>query len=98
LQKEFNTEKQFWKLFRGGLGKFTITLVLAILLLSAIYMFSSKPVMNRKWKRWFNAINTGISLALGMSVANGLKSMVVDLRWFILSRKRRRLSEVRHML
>lgn len=49
-------------------------------------------------KSVFNAINTGLSMTLGMCVAEGFKSMAVDIRWWILSRKTRSLPEVDKIL
>jgi hypothetical protein len=49
-------------------------------------------------KSVFNAINTGLSMTLGMCVAEGFKSMAVDIRWWILSRKTRSLPEVRLLI
>jgi hypothetical protein len=71
-----------------------MTLLIASLLLLTIWQFGKRQVISIKWKRWFNAINLGLSMALGMSVQRGFKGMAVDLRWWILSRRRCTLSEV----
>lgn len=94
LQHDFDSKKQFWKLFTKGLIRFMYTLAAAVLLILAIFLFSRKNVISSKRKKWFNAINTGLSLALGMSIAHGFKAMVIDIRWWILSRHTRSLSEV----
>lgn len=94
LQFEFNSEKQFHRLCIHGLKWFLVTLCLAIVLVGTIKGFSRKQVMSYKKKLWFNALSTGLSMALGISVASGFKRMVVDLRWFILSRRPRSMFEV----
>jgi hypothetical protein len=94
LQHNFDSKKQFWKMFTKGLIRFSFTLTAAVLLVLAIFLFSRKNVISSKRKKWFNAINTGLSLALGMSIAHGFKAMAIDIRWWILSRQRRSLSEV----
>ena len=70
--------------------------LLVSLLVVTIWQFGRRQVISKKWKRWFNAINLGLSMALGMSVQKGFKGMAVDLRWWILSRKKRKISEVCH--
>ena len=94
LQREFDANKQFWRLFWSGCKRFFITLTLVIFLVVTIWWFSRRRVMSNRKKRWFNAISTGLSLALGISIASGFKAMTKDLRWWILSRKKRSFSEV----
>lgn len=95
---DFDSHKQFRKLFRRGLVQFLMTFLIASLLLLTIWQFGKRRVISTKWKRWFNAINLGLSMALGMSVQRGFKGMAIDLRWWILSRRRRSLSEVDKIL
>lgn len=96
LEYNFISKKQFWRILTSGLGRSFYTLATAVLLVVAIWEFSlpKRKVISNKGKRWFNVINTGLSLALGMSLAHGFKAMAIDLRWWILSRHRRPLSEV----
>jgi hypothetical protein len=94
LQPEFNSKIQFWKLFWRGSKRFAITLTLVVLFMVTIKVFSNHKVMSRKKKLWFNAIITGLSMTLGMSIAEAFKCMAVDIRWWILSRKKRSLDEV----
>ncbi|KAH6661634.1 hypothetical protein B0J14DRAFT_496881 [Halenospora varia] len=54
--------------------------------------------MSHKKKSLFNAIITGSSMVLGMSITEGFKCMAVDIRWWVLSRKKRRLSKVDKIL
>lgn len=81
-------------MFTKGLVRFLFTLIAAVLLVLAIFLFSRKNVISSNRKKWFNAINTGLSLALGMSIAHGFRAMAIDIRWWILSRRTRSLSEV----
>ncbi|KAH6683482.1 hypothetical protein F5X68DRAFT_137416 [Plectosphaerella plurivora] len=50
--------------------------------------------MNDTTKREFNAWVTGLSIALGFSVAWGMNNMVGTLRWWILSRKHHSLRKI----
>lgn len=45
-------------------------------------------------QRLFNSVITVLSLALGFNMAASFKTMAIDVRWWILSRKRRSLREV----
>jgi hypothetical protein len=94
LQYKFDPTQQFWRIFSNGLLRFLVTLGFAVLLGVAIFVFSQKNVISDNGKKWFNAVSTGLSLALGMSIAHGFKAMAIDLRWWILSRQRWSLSEV----
>jgi hypothetical protein len=71
-----------------------ITLGLVILFMVTVKVFSDYQVLSRKKKLWFNAIITGLSMTLGMSFAEAFKRMAIDIRWWILSRKKRKLFEV----
>ena len=75
-----------------------MTLIILILLVINIWKFGQRQVISQAWKRWFNAINLGLSMALGVSVQKGFKAMALDMRWSILSRKKRSLSEVDKIL
>jgi hypothetical protein len=91
---KFVSEKQFWKLFGGGLKRFGYTFALAAVFVYTIHRFSNDKVLSRDKKLLFNAISTGLSMVLGMSVDHGFKSMAIDIRWWLLSRKKRSLSDV----
>jgi len=95
LIHNFNSERQFWRLFGWGFIRFLGTFIIVVVFVTTIWLFSKKQVMSSKWKKWFNAISTGLSIALGISLAHSFKCMAVDLRWWILSRRTRSLSEVR---
>lgn len=45
-------------------------------------------------KRVFNAVTTGIGLALGLNIASAFKDMALNMRWPILARRERNLIEV----
>lgn len=49
-------------------------------------------------KREFNTVITALSLALGFNLAASFKAMAIDMRWWILSRKRRSLREVCYLI
>jgi hypothetical protein len=45
-------------------------------------------------KKVYNTLVTGLSMALGISLASSFKAIALDLRWFILSRNKRPIEEV----
>ncbi|KAH6714745.1 hypothetical protein BKA61DRAFT_517997, partial [Leptodontidium sp. MPI-SDFR-AT-0119] len=63
-----------------------------------LYSFHKKPVMDDKSKKVFNLLIIGASLALGLNIANSLKGMAVDFRWWLLAHKKRPLREVNLIL
>lgn len=83
------TKRPFRKLAFGVLSGWLVTVVLSVSIFVALYLYSNKPVMSKKERREFNAIITGLAIALGLAIASNLNSMVGDLRWWILSRRYR---------
>ncbi|KZL82121.1 hypothetical protein CI238_07627 [Colletotrichum incanum] len=63
-----------------------------------IWVYSNKTVMNQTTKRQYNALITGLSIALGLAVASSLNHMVAELRWWILSRRYRSKRKVELIL
>lgn len=70
------------------------TSVIAGCIYVVLSVYSHKKVMSQGQKRIFNTIIVGLSIALGLSIAGSLDSMVADLRWWILSRRYRSIHKV----
>lgn len=83
------TKRPLRKLAFGVLSGWLVTVVLSVSIFVALYLYSNKPVMSKKERREFNAIITGLAIALGLAIASNLNGMVGDLRWWILSRRYR---------
>ena len=45
-------------------------------------------------KKFYNTLVTGLSMALGISIASSFKTIALNFRWYILSRKKRPIEEV----
>lgn len=45
-------------------------------------------------KRMFNALTTAISIALGLNLMSAFKDLALNMRWPVLSAKKRNLIEV----
>ncbi|KAF7556118.1 hypothetical protein G7Z17_g1594 [Cylindrodendrum hubeiense] len=83
------TKRPLKKLAFAVLSGWFVTVVLSLSIFVVLYVYSNKPVMSKKVKRQFNAIITGLAIALGLAIASNLNGMVGDLRWWILSRRYR---------
>ncbi len=65
-----------------------LTLAASLALFGVLYFYSEvMDIMNKTTKRQYNAIVTGLSIILGLSVTRGLNEMCSILRWYILSRR-----------
>jgi hypothetical protein len=94
LQKFFYPRKQLRKLLLDGLVRWVVTALVILCLYLTLWHYSAKEVMSQAKRLQFNALVTGLSIALGLSIASGLKEMALEIRWWILSRKKRSLYEV----
>lgn len=64
------------------------TLAASLALFAVLYFYSEvMDIMDKTTKRQYNAIITGLSIILGLSVTRGLNEMVGILRWWVLSRR-----------
>ncbi|TGO13716.1 hypothetical protein BTUL_0064g00160 [Botrytis tulipae] len=88
------TGKQFWHILLKSLARWLITLVLCIAYLLALRVWNKKGTVTEASKRIFNAITTGISIALGINIATSLKDMALNARWAILHARKRNLYEL----
>ncbi|KAI8308561.1 hypothetical protein K4K59_010085 [Colletotrichum sp. SAR11_240] len=87
-----------WKVIAKVLSRWGITMAVIVSIYIVIWVYSSKPVMSQTTKRQYNALITGLSIALGIAVASSLNHMVAELRWWILSRRYRSKSKVERIL
>lgn len=94
LRKYHYPGKQLRKLLLEGLYRWAITAVLILCLYITLWHYSNKPVMSGAKKLQFNTLVTGLSIGLGLSIADSLKQMALELRWWILSLRKRSLYEV----
>ncbi|KAK1579717.1 uncharacterized protein LY79DRAFT_522246 [Colletotrichum navitas] len=79
-------------------SRWAITVVIIVSIYAVILVYSNKAVMDQTTKRQYNALITGLSIALGLAVASSLNHMVAELRWWILSRRYRSKRKVELIL
>ncbi|KZL75666.1 hypothetical protein CI238_04886, partial [Colletotrichum incanum] len=76
-----------------------ITLLFVLAIFALLHFYSEEmTIMTVGTKRQFNALVTGLSIALGFSVTRGLDKMVSLLRWWILSRRYYSRSKIEFIL
>lgn len=74
---------------------FLMTALIALALFGVLYFYSEiLLIMTSATKKEFNALVTGLSIALGLSVTLGFSSMISTLRWWILGRKHHSLPKI----
>ncbi|KAH8594754.1 hypothetical protein B0O99DRAFT_687532 [Bisporella sp. PMI_857] len=89
-----NTGRQLLALLLGSLARFLVTLGLCAGYILSVKLWVNKGIIDEKHKKLFNAITTGISLALGLNIASSFKDLALNMRWPILSMRRRNLKEL----
>jgi hypothetical protein len=80
-------------LFKFSL-RFFITITLTAGLLQTLFHYAKKPVLRESQKKMFNTLVTSLSMNLGIAIASSFKEVAISIRWWVLSRKKRPLSEV----
>jgi hypothetical protein len=91
---KFIRRQQFQKLLIKGFKRFLITVVLTAALLWTLFGYSKIPVLVESQKKIFNTLVTALSMILGIAIASSFKEVAISARWWILSKRKRPLSEV----
>lgn len=96
--RNYDRGVQRWRLWNLVWLEWVITLVLCIALWALLYGYSRHHIevsggLSVDQKRIFNALATGLSIALGLNLAGSLRSYIKILRWRLLATRYRPLSE-----
>lgn len=83
------TKRKFLQIYGKVLLRWLLSAIIAAAIGVVLWQYSNAPVESNARKRQFNAIITGLFIAIGLSVATALDEMVADMRWWILSRRYR---------
>jgi hypothetical protein len=89
-----NTGRQLRHILVAGSARWAITAVMCICYVAATFIWKHKPAQSGGSKRVYNTITTGISIALGLNIASAFKDIALNIRWVILSNRKRNLVEV----
>jgi hypothetical protein len=73
-----------------------------VVLIGCLYgnfkLYEKHGLIGENGKKIFNTLVTGLSMTLGISIASSFKSIALNSRWWILSRKKRPIEEVNAIL
>jgi hypothetical protein len=89
-----NTGRQLRHILIDGSARWAITAVMCVAYAAATIIWQHKPAQSETSKRLYNTITTGVSIALGLNIASAFKDMALNMRWVILSNRKRNLIEV----
>ena len=72
--------------------------MITVALIGGLYgtfaMYQKHGLMGESGKTAYNTLVTGLSMTLGINIASSFKAIAVDVRWWILSQKKRSIEEV----
>jgi len=91
---EDHTGRQLRHILIGSSLRLFITMALCGAYILATLMWVNRGVLGEGRKRIYNAITTAISIALGLNLMSAFKDLALNLRWPVLSGKKRNLVEV----
>jgi hypothetical protein len=86
--------RQLRSLLIGGSFRWILSLLLCAAWVLATRLVVREGPVTEIRKRVYNAVTTGIGLALGLNIASAFKDMALTMRWPILARRARNLVEV----
>ncbi|EXL39712.1 hypothetical protein FOCG_17683 [Fusarium oxysporum f. sp. radicis-lycopersici 26381] len=93
------TRRATWRYLGALAFRWVITLLLSIAIWQVLWFYSvDLVIMGDEAKREFNVWITGLTIALGLSLASSLDKLAKDLRWWILSRRYRSRRKVEIIL
>ena len=86
-------DQKFTKLLVPGLVRCLISWILIAGFYISLWKYKDR-VISPRTKSGFDAITVALSIAFGLNIASSLKAVALDLRWWVLSMKRRSSQEV----
>ncbi|TVY65017.1 hypothetical protein Focb16_v015431 [Fusarium oxysporum f. sp. cubense] len=93
------TRTATWRYLVGVVSRWVVTLLLSLAIWQVLWFYSvTLVIMGDDTKREFNVWITGLTIALGLSLASSLDKLAKDLRWWILSRRYRSRRKVEVIL
>jgi hypothetical protein len=96
--RDYDRKTQRWRLWNLVWLEWVITGILCVALWGLLFGYSRHFIevdggLSVRQKRIFNALATGLSIALGLNLAASLRSYIKILRWRILATRYRSLTE-----
>ncbi|KAF5262205.1 hypothetical protein FOXYS1_7081 [Fusarium oxysporum] len=88
-----------WKYLISVFLRWLVTLLLSLAIWKVLWFYSDEMIiMAKPATRDFNVWITGLTIALGLALANSLDKLAKDTRWWILSRRHRSRRKVEAIL
>jgi hypothetical protein len=96
--RDYDRKTQRWRLWNLVWLEWVITGILCVALWGLLFGYSRHHIevdggLSVRQKRIFNALATGLSIALGLNLAGSLRSYIKILRWRFLATRYRSLTE-----
>ena len=96
-EKQRRVEQSFLSILLPRLVRCGICWCLIAGFYVSLWAFKDQVLSPRR-KKVFDTITIGLSIAFGLSIASSLKGIALDLRWWMLSTRKRSSQEVRFVL
>jgi hypothetical protein len=91
--RDFNYRRQRRRLVINSAFQWAITVSICVALVAVLYRYSNFQALSQTQKHAFNALVTGLSLSLGLSLASSLRGYALMMRWRLLAAKYRSLQD-----
>ena len=91
--RDFDYRRQRRRLFINGVFQWAITAAICLGLVGVLYSYSNLKTLTQNQKHIFNALVTGLSIALGLNLASSLSGYAQMMRWRLLAAKYRNLQD-----
>ncbi|KAG9230054.1 hypothetical protein BJ875DRAFT_168895 [Amylocarpus encephaloides] len=89
-----HSSRQLKHILLGMSTRWVFTVLLCAAYAVSTIQWKKRGPQTPNEKKMFNAIITGISIALGLNIASAFKDIALNMRWVILGMKKRSLKEV----
>lgn len=89
--RDFNYRRQRRRLVVNSAFQWAVTASICVALFAVLYYYSNVQTLTQPQKHTFNALVTGLSVLLGLSLASSLRGYALMMRWRLLATKYRSL-------
>ena len=89
--RDFNYRRQRRRLVVNSAFQWAVTASICVALAAVLYWYSNLQTLSQNQKHTFNALVTGLSVSLGLSLASSLRGFALMMRWRLLATKYRSL-------
>lgn len=91
--RRFDYRRQRRRLFINSASQWFMTVAICVALVAVLWTYSHFQTLTQVQKHAFNALVTGLSIALGLNLASSLQGYAQMMRWRLLAAKYRNLQD-----